>query len=73
MNAIIKLIITQIRIPTAGMEFGRHRSVFLSCYRGVDGSCAKHLTIEFYIAVMLLTFILFIVSIPSPLRLLFRA
>ena len=24
-------IITRIRIPTAGVAFGRHRSVFLSC------------------------------------------
>ena len=31
--------------------------------RGVDGSCAKHLTMEFYTVVMLLTSIL--ISIPS--------
>ena len=28
-------------------------------------SCAKHLTIEFYTVVMLLTFVLIIISIPS--------
>jgi len=38
--------------------------------RGVDGSCAKHLTVESYTVVMLLTFILIrpIISIPSPLH-----
>jgi len=34
--------------------------------RGVDGSCAKHSTVESYTVVMLLTFILIIISIPSP-------
>jgi len=35
--------------------------------RGVDGSCAKHLTIASYTVVMLLTFILIIIiSILSP-------
>jgi len=34
--------------------------------RGVVGSCAKHLTVESYTVVMLLTFILIISSIPSP-------
>jgi len=34
--------------------------------RGVDGSCAKHLTLESYTVVMLLTFILIIISIPLP-------
>jgi len=33
--------------------------------RGVDGSCAKHLTVESYTVAMLLTFII-ISSIPSP-------
>jgi len=43
--------------------------------RDVEGSCAKHLIIEFYTVVMLLTFLLIIiiVSIPSPLTLLFQA
>jgi len=46
--------------------------------RDVEGSCAKHLIIEFYTVVML-TFILIIIiiiiiiSIPSPLTLLFQA
>jgi len=35
--------------------------------RGVEGSCAEHLIIEFYMAVVLLAFILIIISIPSPL------
>ena len=39
----------------------------------VDGSCAKHLTVESYTVVMLLTFILITVSIPSPLTLSFQA
>ena len=34
--------------------------------RGVDGSCAKHLTVESYTVVMPLTFILIIISILSP-------
>ena len=34
--------------------------------RDVDGSCAKHLTIEFYTVVMLLTFVLSVISIPLP-------
>ena len=33
--------------------------------RSVEGSCAKHFTIEFYMVIMLLTFMLIIVSIPS--------
>jgi len=36
--------------------------------RGVEGSCAEHLIIEFYTAVVLLAFILIIISIPSPLH-----
>jgi len=34
---------------------------------GAEGSYAKHLTVEFCTVAMLLTFILIIVSIPSPL------
>jgi len=34
--------------------------------RGVDGSCAKHLAVESYTSIMLPTFKLIIVSIPSP-------
>jgi len=36
--------------------------------RRVDGSCAKHLAVENYTVVMLLTFVLNINSIPSPTR-----
>ena len=51
---------------TAGLAFG---GTGLCSYRvrGVDGSCAKHLTVESYTVVMLLTVILIIISIPSPL------
>ena len=68
LNAIVKHIITRTRIPTAGVAFGRHRSVFLTSYhvRGVSGSCAGHLTTEFCTVVILLAFILIIISIPSP-------
>jgi len=38
------------------------------CVRSVDGSCARHLTVESYTVVMLLTFRLLILSIPSPLH-----
>jgi len=41
--------------------------------RGVEGGCAKHLTMEFYTVVMLLTFILITISILSPLTLSFQA
>jgi len=47
--------------------------LYLIVLRGVEGSCAKHLTIEFCTVVMLLTFILIIISIPSPLTLSFQA
>ena len=69
MNAIVKHIITRISIPTADrVAFGRHRSVFLGPYRvirvrGVEGSCAKHLTIYGRYAANIF------VSIPSPLTL----
>jgi len=34
----------------------------------VEGSCAEHLTVEFYTVIMLLvlTFILIVISVPSP-------
>jgi len=38
-----------------------------------DGSCAQRFAVEFYTFVMLLTFILIIITIPSPLTLLFQA
>ena len=55
------------RIQTAGLAFG---GTDLCSYRvrGVEGSCAEHLAIEFYMVVMLLRFILVIISIPSPPR-----
>jgi len=47
----------KVSIQTAGLAFG---GTGLCSYRvrGVDGSCAKHLTIESYAVVMLLTVIL---------------
>jgi len=54
--------ITRISIQTAGLAFGG-TGLCSYCVRGVDGSCAKHLIVESYTVVMLLTFIL---SIPSP-------
>jgi len=64
-------MITRICIQTAELAFG---VTGLCSYhvRGVDGSCAKHLTVESYLVVMLLTFILIIISIPSPLTLSFQ-
>jgi len=53
-------ITSRISIQTAGLAFGRHR------VKGVDGSCAKRLTVESYTVVMLLTVILIIIiSFPS--------
>jgi len=51
---IFKHIITRIRILTAEVAFG---GTGLCSYRvrGVGGSCAKHLTVESYTVVMLLT------------------
>ena len=39
---------------------------------GVQRSCAKHFTVEFYTVVMRLTFILIIINIPPPLTLSFQ-
>ena len=67
-------IITRISIQTDGLAFG---GTGLCSYhvRSADGSYAKHLTVESYTVVMLLTFILIIIiiSIPSPLTLSFQA
>ena len=65
-------IITPVIIHPAGLPFG---GTGLCTYRvrGVDGSCAKRLTVEYYTVVMLLTFILIIISISSPLALSFHA
>jgi len=64
LNAIVEHIITRISIQTAGLAFG---GTGLCSYRvrGVDGSYAEHLTIEFYTVVMLLTFILLVFHHPS--------
>jgi len=42
-------------------------------YNDLHVSCTKHLTVESYTVVMLLTFVLIIISIPSPLTLSFQA
>jgi len=59
--------IIRISIQTAGLAFG---ATGLCSYhvRGVEGSCAKHLTIEFSMVIMPLTFILIIISIPLLLH-----
>ena len=59
-------------IQTAGLAFG---GTGLCSYRvrGVEGSCAEHLAIEFYMVVKLLTFVLVIISILSPPRSMFQA
>ena len=46
MYKLVKHIITRIRISNAGVAFGRHRGVCSYRVRGVDGSCAKHLTVK---------------------------
>ena len=58
-------IITRISIQTARLAFG---GTGLCTYRvrGVDGSCAKHLTVESLRSFMLLTVILIIISFLSP-------
>ena len=51
MNAIVKHIMTRIRIQTAGVAFGRCGTGTGLCsyrVRGVDGICAEHLTVESY-------------------------
>ena len=57
------LQLDKISIQTAGLAFG---GPGLCSYRvkGVDGSCAEHLTVESYTVVMLLTCIL-IISIKN--------
>jgi len=52
-------------ILTAGLAFGG-TGLYSYRVRGVDGSRAKHLTVESYTVVMLLTVILIIISFPSP-------
>jgi len=58
---------TRIRIQTAGVAFGG--TGLCSCrVRGVDGSCAKHLTVESYMdrTFMPLTATLIIINFSSP-------
>jgi len=69
LNAIVKHIITRISSLSRPLEWRLAGTVFLST--GAEGSRAKHLTIEFYTVVMLLTFKLIISSIPHPLTLSF--
>ena len=56
-------IITQISIQTTGLTFSG-TGLCSYCVRGVDGSCAKDLTVESYTVIMLITVILII--FPSP-------
>ena len=72
MDKLQFLVLIRISIQTAGLVFG---GTGLCSYRvrGVDGSSAQHLTVESYTVVMLLTFILIIISIPSPLTPSFQA
>jgi len=55
-RSLIVRSLVSISIQTAGLAFG---GTCLCSYRvrGVDGSCAEHLTVESYTTVMLLTFI----------------
>ena len=53
-------------IQIAGLAIRRHRSVFLSCFRGVDGSCAEHLTVESYTVFICQQSYLLLFGIPSP-------
>jgi len=64
-DASYGVTVTRISIQTAGLAFG---STGLCSYRvrGIDGSCAKHLTAESYTVVMLQTVIFIIISFPSP-------
>ena len=64
-EAIILSPITRISIQTVGSAFG---GTGLCSYRvrGVDGSCAKHLTVESYRVVLLLAVILIIINFASP-------
>ena len=57
-----------VTYPDRWISVRRHRSVFYRV-RGVGSSCAQHLTVESYTVVTLLTFILIIISIPSPVTL----
>ena len=68
-------LLPTVSMQTAGLAFGG--TGLCSCpVTGVDGSCAKHLTVESYTVVLLLTVILIIIiiiSFPSPTRSLFHS
>ena len=54
--------------PEGKIFLNTNASLSICCrVRGVEGSCAKRLTIEFYTVVILLIFIVIIISIPLPL------
>jgi len=59
------LTITRISIQTAGLAFG---GTGLCSYRvkGVDGSCAKHLTVESYMVIYAANSYTYIISFSSP-------
>jgi len=71
-SVVTNTTLTRIRMPTAGVAFGGTGPCSYRV-RSVDGSSAKYLTVESYTVVMLLTVILIIISIPSPLTLSFQA
>ena len=54
--------------PEGKIFLNTNASLSICCrVRGVEGSCAKRLTIEIYTVVILLIFIVIIIIIPSPL------
>ena len=71
---VVVVVISQVPSQSQPLEWrsaGSGRCSYrVTC---VEGSCAKHLTIEFYTVITLLTFILIIISFPSPLTLSFQA
>ena len=56
---------TNYSIKTAGLAFGG-TGLCSDRVRGVDDSCAKHLTVESYTVILPLTVILTIISFSSP-------
>jgi len=62
---IFNHIITRISIQTDGLAFG---GTDLCTYRvrGVDGSCAEHLTVEYYTVFICQQSHLLLLGIPSP-------
>jgi len=66
LNAIVVTLQHElIRIQTAGLAFGG--TGLCSCrVRGVDGSCAKHLTVESYMIIYARNLLVIIISLSSP-------